>query len=342
MALVSTLSPEDNIAPAAATSAVIAKRIGNALRERFEGDIHKRECSSEQSDYDVKMASRAIGAFCVFHLGNTDEKAASLSVCDSSSDGGIDAIHVNHSEKTVVVVQAKFNQAGNSTWSIADFLRFKDACEYLQQDEYVKFDAILQAISSDISTALNSMDYTFKFVMAHTGKRGAASEILTDMQKWQNAMNVAAFVPEGIPEVELPFQVHLVSAEDIVDWLKIQSSETVDLTDVEIEEYGKINCPMPAFYGVVSGDQISDWWLEHSSKLFTKNIRNLLDKSDVNDSIRETAQYNPENFWYYNNGVTVLVRGLSLTDATQTESVLGDVLVSMILVLLMAHRLLAI
>lgn len=311
MALVHLLTPEDNAAAAPATAQVTAQRIGNALRERFQDYIHKRECAPDSQDYNIKMASRAIGAFAVCQLGNADDVSAGKSVCDSSEDGGIDAIFVNHSEKCVVVVQAKYNQSGKATWTIDDFLRFKNACEYLQQNQLARFDPILQALNSDIETALNSIDYTFKFVMAHTGKRGAAAPILKDMQSWQDELNVAAIVPDGTPANELPFQVHLVSAEDLVEWMRIQHSSTVDLKDVELEQYGKVNEPLQAFYGVISGDQINEWWLEHSSTLFTKNIRNLLGKTEVNESIRDTALNNPQHFWFYNNGITVLVRGVT-------------------------------
>jgi hypothetical protein len=308
MALVDDLRPEDNQAPALATATVTAGRIGNRLRERFESFIHKRECESTQSDYDVKMASRAIGAFVIHHLGLTDDNTAGQSVCDSSDDGGIDAIYVNHTEKNVVIVQAKFNQSGRSTWTNNDFLTFKSACERLQQEEFKRFDSVLRNMKRDISTALSSIDYTFQFVMAHTGKRGAASTILNDMQGWQAELNIAAIVEEGTPSSELPFQVHLVSAEDILEWLRLQSSSTVDLSDVEIEHYGRVESPYIAYYGVVGGDQINEWWEQYSSKLFTKNIRNLLGQTEVNDSIRVTALENPELFWFYNNGITVLVR----------------------------------
>lgn len=310
MAFVTELTPEDNANPAAATANLMATRLGTTLRERFEPFIHQRECSVGQSDYNVKMASRAIAAFVVHHLGKVDDNISGSSVCDSSQDGGIDAIHVNHTEKTVVVVQAKYSQSGSSTWTNADFLVFKRACDYLIEEEYDRFDPILRKKREDISQALNSIDYKFLFVMAHTGKRGAASTILSDMQQWQNELNEAASLESIPPNNELPFQVHLVSSEDITQWRHAQTSATIDLEDVELEQYGKIDNPYTAFFGVVSGDQVAEWWRSHSSKLFTKNIRNLLGKTEVNESIKQTALNNPEFFWFYNNGITVLVRSV--------------------------------
>lgn len=311
MAFVKDLKIEDNSSPAVATSKIVAQRLGKSLRERYQEYIHKRECDAGQADYDLKMASRAIAAFSIYNLSGVDDITAGKSVCDSSKDGGIDALCVNHSEKIVVIVQSKFNQAGNGTWTIDDFLRFKDACEKLQLEEYYHFDEVLQGMAGDIEIGLGSQDYKFLFVMSHTGKRGAAEEILSDMQKWQDELNSAALTPEATPQDELPFQVHLVSAEDLTEWLQAGSHINIDLDDVELEHYGQKSEPYLAFYGQISGDQILEWWMAHGPRLFSKNIRNLLGSTDVNESIKSTAISNPEMFWYYNNGITLLVSDIA-------------------------------
>lgn len=307
MAFVKDIRIADNAVPAAATSRIVAQRLGKSLRERFQDFIHKRECKPDQDDYDKKMSSRAIAAFTIYNLAVVDDITAGQSVCDSSEDGGIDALCVNHSEKRVVVVQSKFNRKGNSTWTKDDFLSFKDACEKLQLEEYSRFDQILQQMAGDIEIGLESQDYRFLFVMAHTGKRGAAEIILGDMQKWQDELNSAALAHEDTPQDDLPFQVHLVSAEDLTEWLQAGTHVNIDLDDVEIENYGKKIEPYLAFYGQISGDQILEWWEAHGTRLFAKNIRNLLGSTDVNESISNTAINNPEMFWYYNNGITLLV-----------------------------------
>lgn len=311
MAFVKELRIEDNAAPALATSKIVAQRLGKSLRERYQDCIHNRECQTDHANYDAKMASRAIAAFSIYNLAGVDDITAGKSVCDSSEDGGIDALCVNHSEKIVVVVQSKFNQAGNGTWTKDDFLNFKDACEKLQLEEYHHFDEILQRMAVDIEIGLGSQDYKFLFVMAHTGKRGAAEKILGDMQRWQDELNSAALTPETTPQDELPFQVHLVSAEDLTEWLQAGSHINIDLDDVELEHYGQKSEPYLAFYGQISGDQVLEWWIAHGPRLFAKNIRNLLGNTDVNESIRSTAVNTPEIFWYYNNGITLLVSDIA-------------------------------
>lgn len=310
MAFVADIRVEDNAVAAAATAQVIAQRLGSSLRVRFEDFIHKRECQPDQHDYETKMASRALAAFTMYQLGGVDEKHAGESVCDSTHDGGIDGIVVNHNEKIVVVVQSKFNQAGNGTWSKPDFVCFKDACEKLQNERYDLFDEILQDKSADISAALNSFDYKFIFAMTHTGKKGASEEILLDMQGWQKELNEASFTPADASKEEWAFQVHLISSEDLVHWLQTGSRGQIDLTGVEVERYGFLNEPYKAFYGTLSGDQVGKWWKQYGPRLFTKNIRNMLGKTDVNEEIKKTAVESPEMFWFYNNGITILVNSV--------------------------------
>ena len=50
-------------------------------------------------------------------------------------------------------------------------------------------------------------------------------------------------------------------------------------------------------------------------KLFSANVRDYLGSkssdSNINNGIKKTAEREPENFWAYNNGLTILVKFLS-------------------------------
>jgi hypothetical protein len=77
-------------------------------------------------------------------------------------------------------------------------------------------------------------------------------------------------------------------------------------------------------------------------RLFSANVRDYLgarrSDSNINNGIMLTAKSEPENFWAYNNGITVLVndfslgqnskltvRGLSVVNGAQTTGALGSV-----------------
>ncbi|MQJ01802.1 hypothetical protein EI062_29060, partial [Escherichia coli] len=96
------------------------------------------------------------------------------------------------------------------------------------------------------------------------------------------------FTPEDEPKENWGFQVHLISSEDMMHWLQNGSRNQIDLNRVEIERFGFLNEPYQAFYGAISGDQVAEWWEEHGARLFTKNIRNMLGKTEVNEEIKKT------------------------------------------------------
>ncbi|MDW4550133.1 AIPR family protein [Defluviimonas sp. D31] len=57
---------------------------------------------------------------------------------------------------------------------------------------------------------------------------------------------------------------------------------------------------------MIDGYQLKSWWATHGKRLVVKNIRYALGKTDKNEQIFETASKNPEYFWYFNNGITLI------------------------------------
>lgn len=312
MPIIKQLQFKEDTAPSTPTAAITINRIVSKLTERFENHIHKRECATTQSDYKVKMGSRSIAAFVTQCLGNLPDEEAGASVCDSSSDGGIDSIAVNHTEKTVVVVQSKYDQQSNGTLTKSDLLSFKDACNNLLEQKWNLFDEILRARQKDIETAIYSSNYKFFFVFAHTGKNGAAPLIIEMLNKWQDELSRDALVEDPNDFDALPFQVHLVCGEDIANWMHTRKTKKIDLDNVVIQDWGRVLEPYQAFYGKVDAYQLANWWNDYEDFLISKNIRGPLLDTDVNEAIKNTALNTPELFWYFNNGITVLANSVEV------------------------------
>lgn len=58
---------------------------------------------------------------------------------------------------------------------------------------------------------------------------------------------------------------------------------------------------------MIDATEIYDWYSEYKDRLFEKNIRLMLGNTDVNEEIYKTIKSEPENFWYFNNGITIIV-----------------------------------
>ena len=91
----------------------------------------------------------------------------------------------------------------------------------------------------------------------------------------------------------------------------------------------------------VSGDQVSALVSKYGADLYSSNVRDYLGSRDtarnINKQIERTARESPENFWVFNNGVTIIThefsieevsvrcRGLSIVNGAQTIGSLGAI-----------------
>lgn len=91
--------------------------------------------------------------------------------------------------------------------------------------------------------------------------------------------------------------------------------------------------------GVVSLKELSDFVNKTRSYIFESNIRKFLQhKTKVNRALRQTLEQDPTSVFYYNNGVTIVVKNFKITDnvveliepqivnGAQTSSTIADVL----------------
>jgi AIPR protein len=86
------------------------------------------------------------------------------------------------------------------------------------------------------------------------------------------------------------------------------AGESVDL-EVMLHQWGMMQSPYLAYYGQVAVTDIASWG-QFGTRLTAKNLRQFKGLTEVNDSIAKTLTLNPERFWYFNNGITVLCESL--------------------------------
>lgn len=71
-----------------------------------------------------------------------------------------------------------------------------------------------------------------------------------------------------------------------------------------------------AYVFSVSGKWLYDLFKAYGDDLFSANYRGFLGigkRKKINNSIRQTVETDPENFWVYNNGITILTLGVDDT-----------------------------
>lgn len=136
------------------------------------------------------------------------------------------------------------------------------------------------------------------------------------------AENVRGHMDDYVATLNVPTEVATFSYANqgfiyklLVD--ENQSSQ-IDFT-VELSDWGRMEGPPEAVYGHVSGTEVAGWLRDHGDFLLSRNVRVVLPNSEVNNSVLETVLDSPENFWYFNNGVTALCESIDKAPAGGPE-----------------------
>jgi hypothetical protein len=69
----------------------------------------------------------------------------------------------------------------------------------------------------------------------------------------------------------------------------------------------------------LTADQVVRWYSEHRHRLFQRNIRFPLGLTKINAGLVETVLREPEHFWYFHNGITVLCDQLNVSPRGDLE-----------------------
>ncbi|EMR9973944.1 AIPR family protein, partial [Escherichia coli] len=255
---------------------------------------------SKATDREYNLMSRCIAALSIkYHNTELDNEICADSVCDGSDDHGVDAIYVNHDKRIVTVVQSKFDSSGNGSIGRSEINDFLNSCKEILLEKYDLFNARFRRSESDLDNAYDA-SYKYIFTFSYSGGNQLSHDVQTIIEQNRKELNYD-IGPDATT-------ISILNLDDLRDFISNPNSIKIDMDDVEVLQYGLSDHPLPAVHGIVTGDIVAHWWENYGDRLFEKNIRGGLgDVSEVNQAIRDTLINRPELFYYFNNGITILV-----------------------------------
>jgi hypothetical protein len=278
-------------------------RIANVLERQFTGKIDLSDWKG-RPDPESRLAflSRAVAALCIKTLAATDVDVAGRAVTDGFNDGGIDAIYFDQNTDTLFLVQSKWSDDGSTPLNGGASAKFVDGVQDLLNAKFDRFNERVKAKEAEIRAALySSADVKIVLVTAHTATQPIG-------------MHGKRRIDDYIEELNNPVPVARSEYFDQsgVYGLVTSESEPQKITlPITLRDWGIIDKPFMAYYGRVHVIDVARWWADYGDHLFNRNLRHFFGSSNVNDALRKTLGEQPENFWYFNNGITVICDSLS-------------------------------
>jgi hypothetical protein len=240
-----------------------------------------------------------------------DEAIAVGALTGGAGDKSLDAILIDDARRNVFVVQGKYRKTiGDKSEKRNDIMAFADIAQRLTgatpaYQEYAEgLPADVRQRLDDARERIHSRKYRLHLSYVTTGRcsDGLAKEAARQVQRLD---------PEPTFQIIGGHQV-LLRLSDYLDGV----APPVPSLDLEIESNGGRSDAVMRRY---DPDRKIESWLfsisdatakglfEHAGvRLFARNVRGWLGKNEINASMLETLKSEPDFFWYYNNGITVV------------------------------------
>jgi len=270
------------------------------LAEIYKDKIDITDAKSDQ-DKENFFLTRSYAAYTLQVLANIEPDIAANSMTDSYDDNGIDAIYYDRKNKFLWLVQSKWIKSGNGEPESGEVSKFSNGIIDLIELQLDRFNSKIQTKEPEILEALEDPLVKLKIILTFTGKDGLSDHnqrIIDDLLKELNdPTELSTFHRFSLKQ----------SHKSLVGIMEGQPIKA----DLILSNWGKVEEPYFAIYGTINGSDIANIWAENRGRLFSENIRDFIGFSEVNEDIIETIKSEPENFYFYNNGITALCQSIN-------------------------------
>ena len=315
-------------------SIVHVNQIAARIRSQFEPCIvNGSPAGLDPAAIEKQLLTRCLAAYAIQYKTACSDADAGAAVVDGCDDNGIDAIYVNQGNGVVVLAQSKWMGDGTGEPSSADIAKFCRGVEDLLSFEWDRFNAAIQAKRTEVEAVISSFDAHVELVLIYTGSQDLAvhgKRLLDDLlAKLNDSSELVSLTVLNQAAVHASLAAGSAGAPVVLEF--------------GLANWGRVDEPLTAFYGTVTGLELAEWWSANGVRLFEHNLRSVLGRTEVNQEITSTATKRPRDFWYFNNGVTVVANrvtknlaggashdfgtfradGASVVNGAQTVSTLG-------------------
>jgi hypothetical protein len=275
---------------------------------------------------EVKEITQQIGklspdnAFIVWFLRaffTDDQDQAINALTGGAKDKGIDAIHIDREARTVFVVQGKYRQGDTPpSENRSDLMAFADYAHILpgpvQEFKTIlnNADASIQSYLEQARHAVVQNGYRVGLLYVTTGKVSKAhAKELEEKVARQDIASLQIFDRASLLRL---LHDYVEGAAPPVPKLRLPV-----LDNTEFMRYDEIT-KATSWIFAMPGNEVGNLFKIAGRRLFARNIRGFLGQTKINKGMRLTLKNNPEYFWYFNNGVTIIC------DTVSTETVSGQ------------------
>lgn len=273
-------------------------QLARALDERFVPHVHRAGVEGRNPEQDqTLLRTRGLAAMAAHVAASIPAREAGQRVTDYFCDDGIDAFavkSVNPLSPVIYLVQAKWSAKGNHTFDVSETMKLVEGFAKLRE-ERLHSDNLLHHHRGEIGQVMATPGTRVGLVFATSGYRHVPP----------NTRTAIAEAVARLTRNETPVDIEYLLLKNFVDHLEAGVARRGVAVSAPLLRNRPVDEQYPALQGTISAAELGQWYLVHDRAIFDDNVRVEMD-SDVNDEIVDCLLHEPENFWFFNNGVTAL------------------------------------
>lgn len=278
------------------------RHINNRLTETYSEFIDMSDVKDRSlDDRKKRFLTRALAAYAIQSLGGIDLKTSAQSVVDGYEDNGLDALYYEEKNKILWLVQSKWISKADGEPDTGEVSKFTRGIRDLIDLKLDRFNEKVKKKESEIIDALNNPLIKINIVLAYTGQEKLSihnERVLKDLvDELNDTSELSGFYKFSLK----------LAHKSLVTTL---DGNPVNV-DLVLTNWGRLEEPYQSVYGTMSACDLANIWDENRNRIFSENIRDFIGFSEVNEYIIDTITENPDNFYYFNNGVTALCKKIS-------------------------------
>lgn len=260
-------------------------------------EIHDSYPAINENDCFIAWFLRA------FITNNEEEAIKALT--GNSGDKSIDAIYVDHNSRNVFVVQGKYHILTTPNEKRSDIIALADIGRTILLENKVSFDSVINkantAVKEELKRVRNlvqSHSYGLILQYVSTGKisKTHVEEASARVDEWDRCRY------ESYSRTDL---LNLMQ-----DYLEGAAPPTpsifVPVFNNECLKKHDSGTDITTWLFTIEGKELAKIYSSIGLRLFARNIRGYQGNTKVNRGIKTTIEKEPEYFWYYNNGITIV------------------------------------
>lgn len=293
-----------------------------------------------------QYADNGIGLFALSLRFDIDDihSVAAESITDGSDDKKCDLIFIDSDEGVAVVAQCYFSSKDRRSAPANKASDLNTAIGWLLQRPTRDLPERLRPAATELRSAIADGSVT-RFEAWYVHNLPESVNVRDELDTVQTTTRAA--LNSAFPDSRVAISTSEIGATAF-ETLYRETLSPILVSDefkIEIESGFPVETgTWQAFVTAIPAKFLHRIYNKHKTRLFSANVRDYLGsrKSDanINNGIKVTAESAPEDFWVFNNGITVLthsfeeteargrryltVRGISIVNGAQTTGAIGS------------------